>query len=140
MGETRKVKSAGRFGSRYGVGIRKKLLKVESPQLEKKACPNCGSVKVKRKSKGVFMCRKCSHEFVGGAYMPQTLAGTIISKIVSQKSFAKSASELAQVSGVETSTVEGSPAEAEMTGEDGASSEDKSLGRKGKHKSEAEGI
>ena len=88
MGETKKVGSAGRFGSRYGVGIRRKLLKVESVQLQKNKCPNCQSSNVKRKSKGVFVCRKCSYEFVGGAYYPRTLTGTIISQMVSQKRFA----------------------------------------------------
>ena len=139
MGQTKKVKSAGRFGSRYGVGIRKKLLKVESPQLEKKHCPNCGSVNVKRKSKGVFMCRKCLHEFVGGAYMPQTLAGSIISKIVSQKSFAKSATELSLVSGSEmgeTQEVSGSTDEMNSANEP---SREEGKEKKAKHSKAEEG-
>jgi len=90
MGETKKVASTGRFGSRYGVGIRKKVLKVESLQVKKKICPNCGSNSVKRKSAGIFFCNKCSHEFVGGAYLPKTLTGKIISQMVSQKKFAPS--------------------------------------------------
>ena len=96
MGETKKVASTGRFGSRYGVGIRKKVLKVESLQIKKKSCPNCGSNSVKRKSAGIFFCSKCSHEFVGGAYLPKTLTGKIISQMVSQKKFAPS--ELEEVS------------------------------------------
>lgn len=87
MAETRKVASAGRFGSRYGVGIRRKLLKVEPFQLQKHVCPSCGFQKVKRKGRGIFECRKCLHAFVGGAYLPQTLTGGIISKMVSQKMF-----------------------------------------------------
>ncbi|PIN85409.1 MAG: hypothetical protein COV47_02290 [Candidatus Diapherotrites archaeon CG11_big_fil_rev_8_21_14_0_20_37_9] len=94
MGQTKKVGSAGRFGSRYGVGIRKKLLKVEDKQKEAKECPNCGSPAVKRKSAGIFNCSKCGHEFVGGAYFTRTLTGKIISKIVSQKSFASSTKDL----------------------------------------------
>ncbi len=88
MDGTSKVGSTGRFGSRYGIGIRRKLLKVEPLQTQKHACPSCGSASVKRKSRGIFECRKCSHAFVGGAYLPQTLAGGIISKMVSQKVFA----------------------------------------------------
>ncbi len=88
MGNTEKVGSTGRFGSRYGVGIRKSLLKTESRKGEVRKCPNCGSNSVKRKSKGIFFCRKCSHEFVGGAYLPKTLTGGIINQMVAQKKFA----------------------------------------------------
>lgn len=87
MGNTKKVGSTGRFGARYGVGIRKKLLKVETLQLQKQKCPQCGAPALKRLSKGIFRCRKCSHEFVGGAYMPKTLTGKIIRQMVSQKKF-----------------------------------------------------
>ena len=87
MAGTQKVSSTGRFGSRYGVGIRRKLLKVEPIQTQKHTCPSCGSASVKRKSRGIFECRKCEHTFVGGAYLPQTLAGGIISKMVTQKMF-----------------------------------------------------
>jgi len=93
MGETKKVGSTGRFGSRYGVGIRKKLLKVESLQIQKQKCPNCGFPTVKRKSKGIFACKKCSHEFVGGAYTPKTITGGLISQMVSQKRFVPEAIE-----------------------------------------------
>ncbi len=88
MAGTLKVGSVGRFGSRYGVGIRRKLLKIEPLQLQKHVCPSCGSRRVKRLSKGIFSCSKCLHEFVGGSYVPQTLAGGIISKMVSQRAFA----------------------------------------------------
>ena len=88
MGDTQKVRSTGRVGSRYGGGLRKKLLKVESRQgKSEKRCPNCGSLSVKRKAKGIFRCGKCLHEFVGGAYLCQTLTGGIIRQMVSQKKF-----------------------------------------------------
>ena len=104
MGETKKVASTGRFGSRYGVGIRKKVLKVESIQVQKKICPNCGSNNVKRKSAGIFFCNKCSHKFVGGAYIPKTLTGKIISQMVSQKNFAPK--ELEEISSPKEETTE----------------------------------
>ncbi|HZX19912.1 MAG TPA: 50S ribosomal protein L37ae [archaeon] len=88
MGDTKKVGSTGRFGARYGVGIRKKLLKVEPLQLQKQKCPNCGSLVLKRLSKGIFKCRKCDYKFVGGAYLPKTLTGGLIYQMVSQKKFA----------------------------------------------------
>ena len=84
---TEKVSSTGRYGSRYGVGIRKRLLKVEPKQFGRKICPSCGAKNVVRTSKGVFNCRKCLIKFVGGAYVPQTLAGGIIAQMVALKSF-----------------------------------------------------
>jgi len=91
---TKKVKRTGRFGSRYGVGIRKRLLKIESEQFAVHNCPECGAPKVKRKAPGIFECRKCGYEFAGGAYVPETLAGSIVKKMVSQKSFLPNLKEL----------------------------------------------
>ena len=58
MGNTKKVGKAGRFKARYGVGIRKKLAKVESKQKSKYPCPRCEFTSVKREKKGVFHCSK----------------------------------------------------------------------------------
>ncbi len=87
MGNTKKVRKAGRFGSRYGVGIRKRLLKVEDKQEKNYVCPFCGFKKVKRKAAGLYTCGKCHASFAGGAYLPITLPGSIIKKTVAQKSF-----------------------------------------------------
>ncbi len=103
MSSTKKVKSAGRFGSRYGVGIRKRLLKVEQKQKEAFECPSCGYKKVKREAAGIFACRKCQTRFSGGAYYPQTLTGRIVAKMVSQKSFLPSMVELLSATEVQTS-------------------------------------
>ena len=94
MGNTKKVGSAGRFGSRYGIGIRKKLLKIESKQEKNYPCPFCGFKKVGRKAAGLYSCRKCRATFAGGAYLPSTLPGSIIRKTVSQKGFASEAKAL----------------------------------------------
>ena len=93
MGDTKKVKSAGRFGSRYGVGIRKRILKVESRQHSKHTCPYCGFGKIKREAPGIFSCRKCGKRFTGGAYVPVTMSGSIVSKMVTQKRISSSARE-----------------------------------------------
>ena len=91
---TKKVKQTGRYGSRYGVGIRKRLLKVEPLQRKKQTCPKCGFKKVERISTGIFHCPKCNLEMAGGAYLPETDSGKIIRKMVEQKSFLKKAAEL----------------------------------------------
>ena len=87
MGNTKKVGTTGRLGSRYGVGIRKRLIKVEQAQAKPIPCPSCGFSNVKRMAAGLFHCKKCEAEFTGGAYEPRTLIGKAISKMVAQKAF-----------------------------------------------------
>ncbi|MDD5148403.1 MAG: 50S ribosomal protein L37ae [Candidatus ainarchaeum sp.] len=84
---TKKVKRMGRLGARYGVGIRKRLLKIESEQFAPHNCPECSAPKVRRTAPGIFYCKKCGYEFAGGAYVPETMAGSIVKKMVSQKVF-----------------------------------------------------
>ena len=97
MGNTKKVRKTGRLGSRYGVGIRKRLLKIEDKQEQNYNCPFCGFKKVKRKAAGLFICRKCNAKFAGGAYLPTTLPGNIIKKTVAQKSFAAKGAALEEM-------------------------------------------
>jgi large subunit ribosomal protein L37Ae len=87
MGNTKKVGTAGRFGARYGVRIRKRLLRVENKAKEPYACPFCGFSRTKREAAGLFVCRKCNAKFTGGAYVPETLVGKSIRKMVSQRTF-----------------------------------------------------
>lgn len=77
---TKKVGSTGRYGSRYGVQARRKVAAVEKRQHAKHVCPSCGAAKVRRTSTGVWACRKCSHTFAGGAYVPITGAGIEVVK------------------------------------------------------------
>lgn len=69
---TKKAKSVGRFGARYGVRIRRRIREVEQRQQGPHRCPSCGHRKVSRESTGVWRCRKCEHKFAGGAYVPET--------------------------------------------------------------------
>jgi large subunit ribosomal protein L37Ae len=94
MHKTKKVKSAGRFGSRYGRGIRDRVVNVEEKQRRFHECPSCGFNKVKRVSTGLFRCRKCDAVFTGGAYYPSTMGGTIVKKMVSQRKFIPLVKEL----------------------------------------------
>lgn len=96
MGRTEKVKSTGRFGSKYGVGIRKRVVHVEDRQKNQKPCPFCGFDKVKRKAAGLYACNKCDMEFTGGAYQAETLIGKTIKKMVAQKTFLANSAELSK--------------------------------------------
>ena len=67
---TKKVRSVGRFGTRYGVRIRRRIQEVEGEQRKRHQCPRCLAYSVKRRSTGVWACGRCGHVFAGGAYRP----------------------------------------------------------------------
>lgn len=94
MGSTKKVRSAGKYGAKFGIGIRKRWLKVADKQKKHYDCQRCGFQKVKRLSTGVFECKKCGLKFAGGAYFPTTLTGAIVNKMVEQKQFLPAMTEL----------------------------------------------
>jgi len=66
--KSKKSKSAGRFGARYGKKIRNRLVKVETKQRVKQLCPLCKRTGAKRLSKGIWKCSKCDKKFAGGTY------------------------------------------------------------------------
>ena len=68
--KTKKAGTAGRFGPRYGVTIRKRIRDIEREKIRKHVCPNCQHRAVKRVSTGIWKCRKCGTTFAGGAYRP----------------------------------------------------------------------
>ena len=66
--KSKKTKSAGRFGARYGKRVRVKLVKVETKQRVKQKCPFCEKLGVKRISKGIWKCSKCNKKFASDTY------------------------------------------------------------------------
>ena len=77
---TKKVGSAGRYGSRYGVRARSRVRNVEVVQKAKHICPSCGHQKVKRVGTSIWQCSKCDTKFAGGAYYPRTESGQNLEK------------------------------------------------------------
>jgi large subunit ribosomal protein L37Ae len=67
MVRTKKVKSAGRFGARYGRSVRTKITEIESLQRKKQDCIFCNGVAT-RLSKGIWQCKKCNKKFASHAY------------------------------------------------------------------------
>jgi len=66
----KKVKSSGKYGARYGISVRRKVVEVESKQRVKQKCPYCGKLGVKRLSKGIWQCarKKCNKKFASDTF------------------------------------------------------------------------
>jgi len=60
--------SVKRLGARYGRTVKFKLGKIESEQHKKHKCPYCNYIRVKRKSLGIWHCKKCGATFTNKAY------------------------------------------------------------------------
>jgi len=67
---TKKVKSTGRYGSRYGLRIRKSVLAIDILKRTKWECPDCLKKTLRREAAGIWKCRKCSLKLAGKAYRP----------------------------------------------------------------------
>jgi large subunit ribosomal protein L37Ae len=66
--KSKKSKSAGRFGVRYGKRVRINLVEIEKKQRKNQKCPFCSKKRIKRLSKGIWKCSKCCKKFAGDAY------------------------------------------------------------------------
>lgn len=69
---TKKASMTGRYGPRYGVSIRRRVLEVETRQRGRHPCPKCAAKALQRVSTSLWECRKCGHKYAGGAYIPET--------------------------------------------------------------------
>lgn len=120
-----------RFGARYGVSVKKRYEAVEEKQRRSHTCPKCGFEKVQRISTGIFICYKCNTKYAGGAFYPQTLSGSIISKMVDQRSFTP---ELSAVIDANVQPIVRPPKKSELSDEEKIDSlmEEKSSNRKKK--------
>jgi large subunit ribosomal protein L37Ae len=70
-GSAKKVGSVARFGPRYGVRIRSRILEIEKDAAKEIACPRCGAYSVGRVSTSIYACRHCGHKYAGRAYVGQ---------------------------------------------------------------------
>jgi large subunit ribosomal protein L37Ae len=76
----RKVGLAGGFGARYGTVARRQYVEIVTGLRSKHECPRCKFETVKRRSVGVWHCRKCGLKFAGGAYTPTTKLGEVAAR------------------------------------------------------------
>jgi large subunit ribosomal protein L37Ae len=82
MGRTKKIGSAGKFGPRYGMRLRRKWVEIDRKQRLRHVCPVCQRRGVKRVASGIWACRKCGAKFTGGAYIPQTATALTVERAV----------------------------------------------------------
>lgn len=85
MARTKKVGSTGRFGSRYGAKLRRRVLDIERRRHEPNRCPACATKALKRQAVGLWKCSKCDLLFAGGAYVPYTDAGKAAKRAIAQR-------------------------------------------------------
>jgi len=66
--KTRKIKSAGKFGSGYGTRVRKNYNKIEEFQRVRQVSPFYAKARVMRIAAGIWKCMKTGKIFAGPAY------------------------------------------------------------------------
>lgn len=108
MPKTKKVGPTRGLGVRYGSTVRKRYVKVITELKKPHRCPNCGFVRVRRKSVGVWQCSKCEYTFAGGAYTPSTKLGAVARRAAKGMSVedAEKQAAKAEASAVEAGTEE----------------------------------
>jgi large subunit ribosomal protein L37Ae len=77
LGKTKKVGPSRGLGARYGSTVRKRYVRATAGLKKAHRCPQCGFVRVRRESVGVWKCKKCNYTFAGGAYTPSTKLGVV---------------------------------------------------------------
>jgi large subunit ribosomal protein L37Ae len=68
MARTRKIGSAGRFGTRYGLRVKSRIRKIDA--VKKHSCPDCLKDAMKREATGIWSCKKCGLKMAGKAHRP----------------------------------------------------------------------
>ena len=108
MPKTKKVGPTRGLGTRYGATVRKRYVKVITELKKPHRCPQCGFVRVRRVSVGIWKCGKCEFTFAGGAYMPHTKLGAVAKRAAKGMSFEESTKQaaVAEVESVEPATEE----------------------------------
>lgn len=82
---TKKVGTAGRFGSRYGTRTKKIVAVMEKLQRQRQKCPECERMTLSRTASGIWECRKCGLQMGGGAYFPESVATKVIMQSLEKK-------------------------------------------------------
>jgi len=63
-----KIGSTGGMGQRYGVTIRRRIRDIEKGLRGWHTCPKCKAKTVRRRSTGIWVCRRCGAKIASSAY------------------------------------------------------------------------
>ena len=108
MPKTKKVGPTRGLGTRYGATVRKRYVKVITELKKPHRCPQCGFVRVRRVSVGIWKCGKCEFTFAGGAYTPHTKLGAVAKRAAKGMSVEEATKQVAtpEAKSVEPATEE----------------------------------
>jgi|TARA_B100001113_G_scaffold164902_1_gene134871 large subunit ribosomal protein L37Ae len=113
---TQKTGATARFGSRYGVSVRRRAGAAISKLKRAYTCPVCQYAKVKRQASGIWACKKCGHTFAGGVWEPFTRASDANNRIVRRGLEGATATDMAVIATQKAIEFERAQAEAEERG------------------------
>ncbi|XP_044101354.1 60S ribosomal protein L37a-like [Neovison vison] len=65
---TKKIRILGKYGTRYGVSLRKMVKKIEISQHTQYTCSFCGKTKMRRQAVGFWRCGSCMKTIAGGTW------------------------------------------------------------------------
>ena len=92
-----KAGATARFGPRYGVSVRRRAGSAMAKKSRWYTCPKCHYVKVRRKSAGIWDCKKCDYTFSGGVWDPFTRASDANRRIVRRSLEGATATDMAVI-------------------------------------------
>nr|QLA09643.1 60S large subunit ribosomal protein eL43 [Euglena gracilis]6ZJ3_L5 Chain L5, Ribosomal protein eL42 [Euglena gracilis] len=75
---TVKVGITGKYGTRYGANLRKRVKKIEISKKAKHFCHWCGKFRFKRQAVGIWHCTSCGKTMAGGAWTLNTGNSTTV--------------------------------------------------------------
>ena len=94
---TQKAGLTARFGSRYGVSVRRRAGSALRKKSRLSVCPSCQYRKVRRKSAGIWECKKCNYTFTGGVWEPFTRASDANNRVVRRSMEGATATDMAVI-------------------------------------------
>ena len=94
---TQKTGATARFGSRYGVSVRRRAGAAIAKVKRSYTCPVCQYPKVKRQASGIWGCKKCGHKFAGGVWEPFTRATDSNNRIIRRSMEGATATDMAVI-------------------------------------------
>ena len=79
---TQKLGATAKYGSRYGVSVRRRAGAALKKKSRNYTCPVCHYQKVTRQVAGIWECKKCGHKFSGGVWEPFTRATDANTRVI----------------------------------------------------------